>query len=334
MTLENFFSLVTPLEIYMMLRGFIPVVIIVIVGIVIGRWDASKHQLTLIKLINYIFLPCLAFSALHKHAFDPAEILRIAFAVFILITVTTFASVGVLRDKFCGGSKNLLATVYMGSGTLLPPLAFVLFGNEGLAKAIYFHFFVMLAYHTAGLWMVNGASNLKGFFRTPLVYLIFLGIAARLFPFSLPETVEEFAWLAEKGVDLTAMGALPLLLISFGYPLGQLKLSDMRGGLKGGFLRVIIGPVIALLVVYLYRKTGLISMDRGYDVLGYLDQRTTEALLVLGAALPASHYAMQGNGSEVNPEKTATGTLLVSVVASIVTIPAVLLTILMYIFTD
>jgi predicted permease len=331
---ESFVSLVTPLEIYMMLRGFIPAVIIVIIGIVIGRWDTSRHYLTLKKLTHYIFLPCLTFSALHKHAFDPAEILLIGLAVCSVIGVMTLVSIVVLREKFRGGSRNMLAAVYMSSGTLLLPLAFVLFGNEGLAKAIYLHFFVILAYHTAGLWMIDGTTDLKGLCKTPFIYLIPLGIAARLFPFSLPEIVEEFAWLSEKGIDLTAMGGLPLLLISFGYPLGLLQLSDARGGLRGGLLRIIAGPLVALLVVYIYRTTGLISMERGYDVLGYLDQRTTEAVLVLAAAMPTSNYAMQLEGDEVRASKAETGTLLVSTLAAGITIPAVLLLILMFVFTD
>jgi predicted permease len=182
--------------------------------------------------------------------------------------------------------------------------------------------------------MIDGTTDLKGLCKTPFIYLIPLGIAARLFPFSLPEIVEEFAWLSEKGIDLTAMGGLPLLLISFGYPLGLLRLSDARGGLRGGLLRVIAGPLVALLVVYTYRKTGLISMERGYDVLGYLDQRTTEAVLVLAAAMPTSNYAMQLEGDEVRASKAETGTLLVSTLAAGITIPAVLLLILMFVFTD
>ena len=326
--------MVTPLEIHMMLRAFIPTVIIVIVGIIIGRWDSARHQLTLKKLTHYIFLPCLTFSALHRHAFNPAEIFQIALAVLIITGVLTFVSVVVLREKFQGGSRNILAAVYMSSGTVLPPLAFVLFGNEGLAKAIYFHFFILLSYHTFGLWVVDGKCDLKGFFKTPFIYLILLGIAAAISPFSMPEIIEEFAWLSEKGIDLTAMGGLPLLFITFGYPLGLLHLSDAKGGLKGGCLRVLAGPMVALLVVYIYRKSGLISMERGYDVLGYLDNRTTEALLVLGAAMPTSNYAMRLEGDEVKAGRVETGTLLVSAAASIITIPAAMLLILMFIFTD
>jgi predicted permease len=317
-----------------MLRGVIPTILIVIVGIVVGRWDASRHQLTLAKLTQYVFLPCLAFSALHKHAFDPGEVLRIVVASFGIITVMTVVAVVVLGERWRGGSRNILATVYMSSGTLLLPLAFVLFGNEGLAKAIYFHLVVLFAYHTVGLWLVDGTTDLKGFLRTPFIYLVLLGVAARVSPVSMPEQVEEFAWLAEKGIDLTAMGALPLLLISFGYPLGLLRLSDARSGWTGGLLRTIAGPLVALLVVYICRKTGFISMARGYDVLGYIDQRTTEALLVLGAAMPTSNHAMRLVGDEVTAGKAEAGTLLVSALVSSITIPVALLVILICIFTD
>lgn len=332
MTTDYILSLVTPFEIYMMLRGFIPAVIIVIIGMFIGRWDSAKHFLTFNKLTHYIFLPCLAFSAIHRHAFEVKEIFSIALAISIAIFVMSVISAFIFHEKLWVCSKNRLATVYMSSGTLLLPMAFVLFGNDGLAKAIYFHFFVKLAYHTLGLWMLEGKSDLKGFLKTPFIYLVLIGVLTRLFPFSTPEIIEEFAWLAEKGIDLTAMGALPLLFISFGYPLGLLKWSDARIGLKGGLLRVIAGPLVALLVVYIYRKTGFISMERGYDVLGYLDLRTTEAILVLGAAMPTSNYAMMIGGNEVNGEKAEMGTLLVSAVASIITIPTLLLLILMFIF--
>lgn len=331
---QDYLSLVTPLEINMMLRGFIPTVMIVIVGMIIGRWDSSKHHLTLTKLIHYVFLPCLAFSSLHKHAFDPVEIFQIAVSVMIIIGVMTFVSVIVLGEKLKGGSRKILAAAYMSSGTLLPPLGYILFGNEGLAKVMYFHLFILLAYHSAGLRMVEGKTDLKGFFKTPFIYLILLGIAAQISPFAMPEKIEEFAWLAEKGIDLTSMGALPLLLISFGYPLGLLKWSDAVGGLRGGLLRILVGPLVALLLVFIYRKTGFISMERGYDVLGYLDHRTTEAVLILGAALPTSNQAMRLVGDEVKAEKSETGILLVSSAAGIITVPAILLLILMFVFTD
>ncbi len=316
----------------MMLRGFIPAVMIIFIGVMIGKWDSCKHQATLIKLIDNIFLPCLAFSALNKHVFDVAEILSIGLAVLLTTLIMTLLSVLVLRGSFKNCPKNVLRSVYMSSGTLLPPLAFVLFGYAGLAKAIYFHIFISIAYNTLGSLMISGESNLKALFKAPLFYVSILGIITGAFPLSLSESIEEFVWLSEKGISLTAMGALPLLLISFGYPLGLLKLADIKFGIPGGLLRVVAGPVITLLIIFLLRNIGLISMERGYDVLGYLDHRTTEALLLLGAAMPTSHFSMEMVKEEVTAAKTETSPLLASAMLAIVTVPAVLLFILRYIF--
>lgn len=322
---------VTPLEMNMILRGLIPAATIVCIGVVVGRWDSGLYEETLAKLSRYIYLPCLAFSAIHKHAFNPREIAVIALAVVLLLLVMTAASFAVLRERLFNGSRRTLAAIYMSSGTLLLPCSYVMFGSEGLAKSIYFHLFVLLMYHTAGLWLTTGTSDLRGLLKSPFIYIVAIGVAAQTLPVSMPETVEEFLWLSEKGIDLVALGALPLLLINFGYPLGLLKRGDIGPGMPGGVLRSLLSPVIALAIVYLFRTTDLISMQKGYDILEYLDNRTTESILILGAAMPASHFAMQLQGGKVAAKSSETGILLVSTLVAIATLPVAMIFITSYI---
>jgi predicted permease len=326
---------ITSLEIQMMLRGFIPVIMIVAAGILVGRWDASRHQATLEKLIHYLFLPCLVFSSIHKHPFVFKEVVQINTAVTVMVCLLTILSLLAMRRESGHGRVGLLAAIFMSSGTLLLPLAYLLFGNEGLAKAIYFHLCIMLLYHTLGAYLTEGKPAIKEFFKVPSLYLAILGAAAAASPFSVPDNLQEFFWLSEKGIDLTGMGALPLLLISFGYPLGLLKRSNMGKGLRGGAVRLLAGPLTALLLIYVYRASGWLGMERGYDVLDFIDRRTTEAVLALGAAMPASHYALHLDPDEgIRAGDEEAGTVLVTALGGIVTVAAVLLLIDVVIFVD
>jgi malate permease and related proteins len=333
-TETGFFS-ITSTETLMILRGFIPAVMVVVIGVLVGKWDQCRHQSTLTKLTDYVFLPCLVFSALHRHPFDLNEVLQIAVAVTVTVCLSTVAALCLFRDRPGGAGWNHLAIIFMSSGTILLPLSYVLFGNEGLIKGIYFHLFVLLLFHTLGAYLVKGSSDLRSFCRIPFLCPLALGIAAASLPVPASENILELAWLTERGIHIAGLGALPLLLINFGYPLGLIELSTLRKGLIGGVLRLVGGPLLAVAVVYLYRRVGWLSMETGYDVLAFVDRRTTEALVILGASLPSSHHALrlEAAGGLVASEAER-GTLLVSVLGGIITVIAVLFFIDAYVFPD
>ena len=325
----------TPAEIFMMSRAFIPSVLIVAIGVLIGQWDDCKYQLTLIKLIDYIFLPCLVFSAIHKHPFDGRELMQIGSAVTAMLALACLIAWLCMRGQAGWRRSNLVAPSFMSSGTLLLPLSYALFGYQGLAKAIYFHLFVLFWFHTLGAYLLTGSSSLKQFVRIPSLHVALILSAAVASPLSVPDNLQEFAWLAEKGIDITALGALPLLLINFGYPLGRLSWSSARRGVVGGSVRVLAGPLVAFALVFCYRNLGWLGMERGYDMLAYINLRTTEAVLVLGAALPSSHYALRlGRGGELAAGDIDSGTLLCSLLLGIFSVACVLFLINALIFHD
>lgn len=320
-------------ETLMILRGFIPTVMVVAIGVLVGKLDDSRHQSTLTKLIDYVFLPCLVFTAIHRHPFDLNEVLQIAVAVTVMVCLSTVAALCLMRDRPGAAGWNHLAIIFMSSGNLLLPLAYVLFGSEGLVKGIYFHLCVLLLFHTLGAYLVKGKSDLRSFFRIPFLYPMALGIAAASLPLPGSENLVELAWLTEKGIHIAGLGALPLLLINFGYPLGLIELSALRQGLAGGALRIVGGPLLAFAVIWLYRQVGWLSMERGYDILVFVDRRTTEALLILGASLPSSHHALRmeaGGGLVASQAESAT--LLVSVLGGMFTVITVLFLVDAYVF--
>jgi hypothetical protein len=76
-------------------------------------------------------------------------------------------------------------------------------------------------------------------------------------------------------------------------------------------------------------------MEPGYDIFAFVDRRTTEALVILGASLPSSHFALRMEaGPGVAASEAESATLLVSVLGGILTVITVLLFIDVYVFQD
>lgn len=312
------------LENQMVLRAVLPVAAIAAIGIVIGRWDSCRHENTVIKLIRCIFLPCLVFSSIHKHAADPAEtaIIGLAACFTVLGALVVARSFRGRRERADGDAPG--AILFMSSGALLLPLALMLYGNEGLAKAVYFHLFVSFLLDTVGLYLIGGRTAARRFLKDPAFHAMLLGVLVDVVPCEAPAASLEFFWLIEKGIDIIANGAIPVLLISFGYPVSRLKLVDLRRSIRGGALRIVAAPLLAFAFVYLLRAAGLLSMDKGYDLLGYLDARTTEAVIVLGSALPASLACFGDDPEHGGAVRSDAGVFLCAAVGGVVTVPVTL----------
>lgn len=317
----HFLASVSKAELLIMLRALACMVLVVAVGVVIGRWDDWLHQQALIKLNDCIFLPCLVFFALHRHIFDLGEFVQMGVAVTAVVTILGLIALSLNGLKSLP-RERLIAAVSMTSGTVLLPLAYLLFGVEGVAKAVYFHLLALFLYHAFGSCSGNTHLSLRQFFKIPSLYVAALAVALGAMPQPAPGAVQEFAWLSEKGVEMTGMGAIPLLLLSFGYPLGALRFSTIRLGLAGGWLRLIVSPALALAVVLLLRGSGWIPGD----LLPNPGLRTSEAILVLGAAMPTSHYALRlGIPGRYPHGDGESGTILLTAIGAVFTVGAVLM---------
>ncbi|MCF6333345.1 MAG: AEC family transporter, partial [Draconibacterium sp.] len=179
---------------------------------------------------------------------------------------------------------------------------------------------------------VQGKFEFKHILKIPSLHASLLGILVATAPVSVSSDAREFLWLIEKGVDLVGMGAIPLLIISFGYSLNNTSISDMKEGIAGASVRILLGPAFAFAIIFMFRGLGWMSMEKGYDLLGYLDLRTTEAIIVLSAAMPGPIMAYLLNVKfDSCPEKAA-AMLFFGSVGGILTIPIVLHLINLFIF--
>ena len=311
-------------ETLMIIRTVIPCLAVIAIGYLVGRYDEAKNEKTISSLIYFVFTPALVFSAFHKHAFGLAEAAVIGGAAVLLVAALLPAAFYIRRRAGTSDNHYLLAIPFMSSGSVLLPLALLLFGHEGLAKAVLFHLFSLFLFYSAGAWLAEGRPQPGRFFKMPAFIAAVIGLASARLSIQVPDAFIDFFILCEKGIDIIALGALPLLLLGFGYPLSNLKRGDLSRGIAGALTRVLGGLLVGLVLVYCFRKLAILPMEKGYDVLSYIDIRTTEAVILLTSAMPGSlsvYHANKIRGAYVIETLAMLG---VGAIAAIVTIPAVL----------
>jgi malate permease and related proteins len=318
--------LISP-EMLLVTRAVLPSLTIALLGVLLGKVDGRRelHQKTISNMVYYFFTPCLVFSSLHKRSFDFLEFTLIGGAAFLLIAVMTPIAfyfkgrAGVKPNGYC------LPIIFMNTGNISLPIALLLFGNDGLAKAIMFHMMNILVLYSFGVYLVSGKTDLSHFIRIPALYATLLGVLAATSTAQAPELVMQGYAILCKACDLLAYAAIPLLIVNLGYSMtANTRMSPIKHDAIGVFLRVGLGPLLAFGLVVCYRELGWLPTGPNLDPLVTLGHRTTEAIIILNAAMPGPVMAYLLNVKfDSCPEKAASmvafGTL-----AGLVTIPVTL----------
>ena len=316
-----------PAEILLVTRAVLPSFTIAMLGVLLGKRDGRRelNQKTISNMVYYFFTPCLVFSSLHKRSFDFLEFTLIGAAAFLLIAVMTPIAfyfkrrAGVKENGYC------LPIIFMNTGNISLPIALLLFGNDGLAKAIMFHMVNILILYSYGVYLVSGNTDLRQFFRIPALYATLLGVLAATSDFQAPELLMQGYAICCKGIDLLAYAAIPLLIVNLGYAMSSTtKMSTLKDDATGAFLRVVLGPLLAFGLVLCYRKLGLMPSGADADPLVSLGYRTTEAIIILNAAMPGPVMAYLLNVKFDNCPEKAASMVALGTLAGLVTIPVTL----------
>ncbi len=233
----------------LVVNTIVPVFAIVAVGFVLaGRRGLDVTSLADLSL--FVASPALVFSALSGVRLETATL-------------------GVLAGGtvFVGAGTGLLALLYLGRGVrrrrglLLPascwnagnialPCARLAFGPEGLAAASVV--FVTMASLTFlfGIWIAKGENGFAEVLRLPLIYAAAGGMGLALADVSLPRLVME-------PIAMVGAMAIPLMLINLGAQLRTLVVGDVGGAAVAVAIRMLGGPLLAVLFVVLLDVEGV-----------------------------------------------------------------------------
>jgi predicted permease len=320
-------------EMLLIIRAVLPSFTIAFLGFFLGKLDSKRelNQKIISNMLYYFFTPCLVFSSLHKRNFDFQEFAVIGGAAFALIAVMT--PIAFMVKKRVGISENgyTLPIIFMNTGNISLPIALLLFGNEGLAKSILFHMMNILVLYSYGVYLVSGKSDIYQFFKIPALYATIFGVIAAKSTFILPGYVTHTFGILNKGVDVLAYAAIPLLIINLGYSMSDTKLATLKDGLTGASLRLIGGPLMAFGLVYCFRFLEWTPLVVGQDPLVSLGYRTSEAIIILNASMPGPVMAYLLNVKFDNCPQKAASMVAVGTIGGVITIPLILSLVTRYI---
>lgn len=309
---------------FQIISAVIPSFAIALAGFWLGRLDTRRelNQKSISNLVYYFLIPSLIYSSTHKRAFDLGEFSLIFVSALAMILLMTPLALLVKRAAGIRQNGFLLPMIFMNTGNISLPIALLMFGNEGLSKSIIFHLANIFVLYTAGVFLASGRTDLKQFLKIPALYAMFAGIAVA--SLKMPAAVQPALYFLEKLTDILGYGAIPLLILNLGYSMSETRLDTVKAGIMGGTLRLLLGPLLGCGLVLLWRAIGWSPTDPSLDPLTLLGFRTSEAVIILNAAMPGPVMAYLLNVKYDNCPQQAAAMVAFGTLGGVITIPLVL----------
>ncbi len=219
-----------------------PVMALVCVGYAIGRW--LKPDFRPINRINMdTFLPALVFSSLATMPLDTAQ-LPLIYASLIAVLVP-----GLLMIPLCkigGWNFKAWAPLHMfrNSGNLAIPLFTYTFGETALASAVLLFVVSACLHISLGLALLSKGGSFRQIFTAP----VFIATVIAML-FNLSGTP---VWTPlYEATTLLGQAAVPVMLLSLGAQMTNMRLSGLRVGLISTAQSLATGAVAFTLIYIL-----------------------------------------------------------------------------------
>ncbi len=184
------------------------------------------------------------------------------------------------------------------------PIIYMAFGAKGLANAALFYMPSGILIYSLGIYIAAGQKGLrqglKEAVRTPLIYAALFGLALNLAGVTIPT-------LMMNSLKFLGQAGIPLLLLVLGMNISRIRPSHLPLTLVASVLRVGGGFALGLLAVWLLGLTG-----------------TPRAVVLFEAAMPSAIFTAIAAVKYENEAELVSSVVLVTTLASVVVIPALL----------
>lgn len=238
-----------------------------IAGLGYGWARANRHfdGAFATDLVMTVGAPCLVFSTLSTLELERSALLEMV-AATVVVLAATFAVAAVALRVAGAPLPTFLGTLVFGNaGNMGLPLCYFAFGADGLAFGACFFAVAATAHYTVGQWVWSGRASLREI-HTPLTWAVVAAVAVLATGASVP------VWVARTTETLGGL-AIPLMQLSLGMSLAQLRLTDVPRTLGLALARLAIGLGVGVVVASAFGLEG-----------------TARGVLILDSAMPAAVF--------------------------------------------
>ena len=209
------------------------------------------------RLVMNIGAPCLIVSSFSKSGIDIGKMAEISAAVLVILLVMLALGGTLIRMMRLKVGTFLPSLLFPNIGNMGLPLCLFAFGETGLALGLTVFLVIFALQMSLGIILVAGRGNLRGLIGQPVLWATAIAVVLVSTDSSLP------AWL-DNTTSILGGATIPLMLITLGVSLAQLKVAEWKHSLLFSLIRVLGGFGLAVLVAGLF---GLEGVDRGVLIL-------------------------------------------------------------------
>lgn len=209
------------------------------------------------RLVMNIGAPCLILSSFSKAGIDIGKMAEVSAATAVILLIMLVLGTLLIRMMRLKIGTFLPSLLFPNIGNMGLPLCLFAFGETGLALGLTVFLVIFALQMSLGILLVAGRGNLSGLLKQPVLWATAIAVLLVATGRSLP------AWL-DNTTSILGGATIPLMLITLGVSLAQLKVAEWKHSLLFSLIRVLGGFGLAVLVAGWF---GLEGVDRGVLIL-------------------------------------------------------------------
>lgn len=281
-----------------------PVFLIAFVGYLWARAGKPLDSTFVAVLVNTVSTPCLIIDTLTSSGLTFSLLGAVGLAA--VLTLLTSAALGYLLVRAMGVSVQtyLPSMIWSNGGNMGLPMCLFAFGQTGLALAIGFFALSSMTNYTLGRAIAAGGLKMIDLVRMPIIWAIAAALLLLWTGLSLPKIVA-------RSINLLGGLTVPLMLMSLGYSLANLRIASWRRSLIFSLARLLGGFAIGWGVALLLGLDG-----------------TARGVVVIQSAMPPAVLSYLWAATYGNEPEEVAGIVVLSTLISVAFLPVFLWTVM------